>query len=87
MQGTKRETGQQLRELQVEHGAALRQLAAAQEAAQRTQQRLEVRLSVWCPSRKAGGTQLCCAVSVIKVTRVPSELTAEVGLMGGLGAG
>ena len=42
-QGTKRETGQQLRELQVEHGAALRQLASVQEAAARVQQQLKVR--------------------------------------------
>jgi len=42
-QGTKRETGQQLRELQVEHGAALRQLASVQEAAARMQQKLKVR--------------------------------------------
>ncbi len=41
-QGTKRETGQQLRELQVEHGAALRQLASVQEAAARVQQQLRV---------------------------------------------
>ena len=42
-QGTKRETGQQLRELQVEHGAALRQLASVQEAATRVQQNLKAR--------------------------------------------
>ena len=41
-QGSKRETGQQLRELQVEHGAALRQLASLQEAAARTQEKLKV---------------------------------------------
>ena len=41
-QGTKRETGQQLRELQVEHGAALRQLASVQEAAARMQQKFKV---------------------------------------------
>lgn len=40
--GSKRETGQQLRELQVEHGAAVRQLASLQEAAARTQEKLKV---------------------------------------------
>lgn len=41
-QGVKRETGQQLRELQVDHGAAMRQLAAVQEASERAQARLQV---------------------------------------------
>ena len=50
--GTKRETGQQLRELQVEHGAALRQLASVQEAAARVQQKLKVRCSALHPVRE-----------------------------------
>jgi hypothetical protein len=41
-QGVKRETGQQLRELQVDHGAAVRQLTALQEASERAQQKLQV---------------------------------------------
>ena len=86
-QGTKRETGQQLRELQVEHGAALRQLAAAQESAQRMQQRLEVLLSVQCPRTSAQETELCCALSALHLTRVCSRVTAEGALIGGLGAG
>jgi hypothetical protein len=40
-QGVKRETGQQLRELQVDHGAAMRQLAAMQEASERAQVKLQ----------------------------------------------
>ncbi len=39
--GVKRETGQQLRELQVDHGAAKRQLAAVQEASERAQAKLQ----------------------------------------------
>lgn len=43
--GVKRETGQQLRELQVDHGAAKRQLAAVQEASERAQAKLQARAS------------------------------------------
>ena len=50
--GTKRETGQQLREVQVEHGAALRQLASVQEAAARVQQKLKVCCSALHPVQK-----------------------------------
>jgi hypothetical protein len=41
--GVRKESGAALRELQVGHGEALRQLAAAQEELQRTRQRLRVR--------------------------------------------
>ncbi|CAL5219289.1 g1094 [Coccomyxa viridis] len=52
-QGTKRETGQQLRELQVEHGAALRQLASVQEAAARVQQQLKADLEAAAEAKEA----------------------------------
>jgi len=49
-QGVKRETGQQLRELQVDHGAAMRQLAAMQEASERGQAKLQVHCFACSPS-------------------------------------
>ena len=47
-QGVRKETGQALRELQVDHGEAVRQLAAAQEALQRSERKLQVRAQHRC---------------------------------------
>ncbi|KAK9909075.1 hypothetical protein WJX75_006832 [Coccomyxa subellipsoidea] len=52
-QGVKRETGQQLRELQVDHGAAMRQLAAMQEASERAQVKLQAEVAAAQEAKQA----------------------------------
>ncbi|EIE25440.1 hypothetical protein COCSUDRAFT_61657 [Coccomyxa subellipsoidea C-169] len=56
-QGVKRETGQQLRELQVDHGAAMRQLAAVQEASERAQARLQAEVGAAQEAKEAAAAR------------------------------